>query len=150
MEKNISQKKLYTIGYTKKKARDFFEILQTNNIDMLIDIRLNNVGQLAGFTKKDDLEYLLGIFNINYEYWKEFAPTKEIRDRSRLTKSWDEYKTSYLKLIDERKVLENIDFDKLKDKNIVFLCSEPTSDTCHRRLVAEEISKRLNMEVIHL
>jgi uncharacterized protein (DUF488 family) len=150
MENTVIKKKLYTIGFTKKKAKIFFDLLQTNNIELLIDIRLNNNGQLAGFTKKDDLEYFLSLFNIKYEYWKELAPTKEIREKSRITNDWDEYKYSYLKLIKDRKVFEKIDYKKIWTNNTVFLCSEQSPTTCHRRIVVEELTKRLDMEIVHL
>jgi len=43
---------LYTIGFTKKNARQFFETLKTAGVKRLVDIRLNNQSQLAGFTKR--------------------------------------------------------------------------------------------------
>jgi uncharacterized protein (DUF488 family) len=143
-------KTIFTIGYTQKSAKNFFEILTKNKIDILIDIRLNNTGQLAGFTKKDDLQYFLKIFNISYEYWKDFAPTKELRDNYHKTKNWNDYEIVYKKLLKDRKVINKIDFSKYHNKTIVLLCSEPKADRCHRRLAAEEISKITGKEIGHL
>lgn len=71
--------KIYTIGFTKKSAKEFFEILKTNNIEQIIDVRLNNTSQLAGFTKKDNLEYFLKeLCSIDYCHFIFLAPTKEI------------------------------------------------------------------------
>ena len=143
-------KTIFTIGYTQKSAKNFFEILTKNKIDILIDIRLNNTGQLAGFTKKDDLQYFLKIFNISYEYWKDFAPTKELRDNYHKTKNWNDYEIVYKKLLKDRKVINKIDFSKYHNKTIVLLCSEPKADRCHRRLAAEEISKITGKEIGNL
>jgi len=84
--------KIFTIGFTKKSAKEFFEILKTNNIEQIIDIRLNNTSQLAGFTKKDNLEYFLKeLCSIDYSHFIFLAPTKEIRDRYIKSKDWDVY-----------------------------------------------------------
>jgi uncharacterized protein (DUF488 family) len=136
---------LYTIGFTKKTAKQFFNTLKDNEIDLLLDVRLNNKTQLAGFTKGDDLAYFLReICQCAYEYKVEFAPTKDIlegyRDKKLL---WSKYEQKYTELIRTRNSTNNI-CDKFCDiyshyKNIVLLCSEPTPDKCHRRLAAEAI-----------
>ena len=73
--------RLYTIGFTKKTARQFFEILKGAGVKKLIDIRLNNRSQLAGFTKKEDLEYFLQtICGVSYHHLPLLAPTQEILD----------------------------------------------------------------------
>lgn len=142
--------KIFTIGYTQKSAKEFFEILQKNQVDILVDIRLSNTGQLAGFTKRQDLEYFLSLFKISYEYWKDFTPTKEIRDNYLKSGNWSEYKKRYNQLISQRKAIENVDFTRLKDKKIALLCSEPKADRCHRILVAEKMAKRQNVEIVHI
>lgn len=73
--------KIYTVGFTKKSAKEFFNILKRNKIEQIIDIRLNNTSQLAGFTKKNDLKYFLKeLCKIDYKHFNFLAPTKEIRD----------------------------------------------------------------------
>jgi len=146
----ITPMKIFTIGYTQKKAKDFFELLKKNKIDILADIRISNSGQLAGFTKKQDLEYFLSLFGIAYEYWKDFAPTKELRDDYMKSKNWTEYEKKYQALIRERKSIDKVNFDKLKDKNIVLLCSEPKADNCHRKIVAETLANKAKAEMVHL
>lgn len=142
--------KIYTIGYTQKTAKIFFDTLVRNQISTLIDIRLSNTGQLAGFTKSQDLEYFLSLFSISYEYWKDFAPTKEIRDNFHKSDDWHEYELAYIQLMNDRRSYEKVNFTKIKNQNIVFLCSEPKADKCHRKLVAEGISNMNNAEIIHL
>jgi uncharacterized protein (DUF488 family) len=142
--------KIFTIGYTQKKAKDFFELLIKNKIDILADIRISNSGQLAGFTKKQDLEYFLSLFNISYEYWKDFAPTKELRDSYMKSNNWNIYEKVYKALIEERKSIEKVNFEKLKDKNIVLLCSEPKADNCHRKIAAEIMADKIKAEIVHL
>jgi len=138
---------LYTIGFTKKTARQFFDILKSRRIDLLIDIRLSNKSQLAGYTKGDDLAYFLNeICDCAYEYRLTFAPTKEILDGYRNKEIlWDDYEQRYTELIQERNHNDGI-CDKFCEtysgyENIVLLCSEPTPEKCHRRLAAQEIVK---------
>lgn len=134
---------VFTIGFTKKSARAFFELLQRSGVRRLIDIRLNNESQLAGFTKKDDLEYFLNtIANIEYSHRPEFAPSKEILDgyrKKRLT--WADYEQRFQTLLKERQVENLITAAELE--NACLLCSEPKPDKCHRRLVAEYLRSKL-------
>ena len=137
---------LYTIGFAKKRAEDFFSLLKANSIRTLIDVRLNNISQLAGFTKKDDLRYFLKeICGIDYVYEPAFAPTQEILDAyKKKCISWSQYEADYKILLKQRRV-ENL----IKDESIdmaCLLCSEPTAEKCHRRLLAEYF-KALNQNI---
>ena len=145
--------KLYTIGFTQKSAREFFNKIKNSNIDLLIDIRLNNVSQLAGFAKGKDLEYFLKeICNCEYAHDDVFAPTKELLDNYRANKvSWKEYENVFAKIMASRQIEER--FKKLYKnyKNVCLLCTEPTAEQCHRRLVAEYLQKHCeNIEIIHI
>lgn len=145
--------KLYTIGFTQKSAREFFNKIKNNNIDLLIDIRLNNVSQLSGFAKGKDLEYfLIEICNCEYTHDDVFAPTKELLDNYRANKvSWNEYENVFSKIMANRQIEER--FKKLykKHENVCLLCTEPTAEQCHRRLVAEYLQKHCeNIEIIHI
>ena len=143
--------KIFTIGFTKKSAKEFFEILKTNNIEQIIDIRLNNTSQLAGFTKKDNLEYFLKeLCGIDYSHFIFLAPTKEIRDRYIKSKDWDVYVKEYIELLDNRKVLDKLDKSYFKRKSC-FLCSEASADHCHRRLLVEYLKEHWDyVEIVHL
>jgi len=143
--------KIFTIGFTKKSAKEFFEILKTNNIEQIIDIRLNNTSQLAGFTKKDNLEYFLKeLCSIDYCHFIFLAPTKEIRDRYIKSKDWDVYVKEYIELLDNRKVLDKLDKSYFKRKSC-FLCSEASADHCHRRLLVEYLKEHWDyVEIVHL
>lgn len=143
--------KIFTIGFTKKSAKEFFEILKTNNIEQIIDIRLNNTSQLAGFTKKDNLEYFLKeLCSIDYCHFIFLAPTKEIRDRYIKSKDWDVYVKEYIELLDNRKVLDKLDKSYFKRKSC-FLCSEASADHCHRRLLVEYLKDHWDyVEIVHL
>jgi uncharacterized protein (DUF488 family) len=138
---------LYTIGFTKKNASQFFGILKAHNIDLLIDVRLNNKSQLAGFTKSDDLSYFLNqICGTAYIQEPEFAPTKEILNAYRDNEiQWSEYEEQYAELIrnrdEQNRICQNFAEVYAQYHNIALLCSEPTPDRCHRRLAAEAICK---------
>ena len=115
----------------------------------LVDIRLNNVSQLAGFTKKQDLEYFLhAIADIDYVHERDLAPTKEILDGYKKKQiDWNEYERRYRSLLEERqpaKRLKPEDFD-----HACLLCSEPTAEHCHRRLAAEYLKDEWGNVIIH-
>lgn len=132
---------LYTMGFTQKSAQQFFELIKSNNIDMLVDIRLNNKSQLAGFTKGDDLRYFLTeICNCEYQHCIEYAPTKDILDNyKKKTICWEEYEKQYVTLIQNRNNIHKFAERFAKYAAVCLLCSEPIPDKCHRRLLSEII-----------
>lgn len=140
---------LFTIGFTKKSAQQFFDALIKAGVRRVVDTRLNNVSQLAGFTKRPDLEYFLNkIGNIEYVHLLDLAPTKDILDAYKKKGSdWSTYEKQFLKLITERKIEEKVSPDLLNSGCL--LCSEPTPHHCHRRLVAEYLSQKLGTINIH-
>ncbi len=147
----MPKKKLFTIGFTKKNAQTFFSKLRNIGVTKLIDIRLNNVSQLAGFAKRDDLIFFLNeLCNCDYRYMPNFAPTKEILDAYKKKQiGWDEYVKRFSKLIKERKIENKITAAELN--NACLLCSEPTPEHCHRRLVAEYLRDKFgDIEIRHL
>jgi uncharacterized protein (DUF488 family) len=143
---------VYTIGFTKKSAREFFGRLRQAGIRRLIDIRLHNASQLAGFTKKEDLRFFLEeVCGAEYVYEPLLAPTRDILDEYKKRKgSWADYEARFLRLMEERRVENALD-PALLDPPTVLLCSEPKPDCCHRRLVAEYLrAKWGDLEIIHL
>lgn len=143
-------KRIYTIGFTKKSAEDFFSILKKNQINLIADVRLNNRGQLAGFTKKNDFIFFLSLFNIEYVHLKDFAPTKELKDAYQSNRDFKKYKTSYFNLIENRNAVKKLADLKLPQENVCLLCSEPEPEKCHRSLAAEKIATKFNIPVTHL
>jgi len=142
--------RLYTIGFMKKSARIFFEILRKNHVKRILDIRLRNTSQLSGFAKREDLRYFLDkIGNIGYVYLTQGAPTKDLLEASRKGLiNWEGYQKRYIALLKERNILKNIDKSILKDACL--LCSEPTPEKCHRRLLAEYLAHNNKITIIHL
>lgn len=143
---------IYTIGFAKKSAKEFFDALKKSGIKRLIDIRLNNSSQLAGFTKQNDLAFFLKeICGSEYIHETILAPTKEILDGFKKKKiTWEEYERRFSTLMNERRV-EEILKKELFEIPTVLLCSEPKSDKCHRRLVAEYLREKWGtMKINHL
>jgi uncharacterized protein (DUF488 family) len=143
---------IYTIGFTKKSAAEFFETLKRAGIRRLIDIRLKNSAQLAGFTKRDDLAYFLReICDADYRHEPLLAPTPEMLERYRKRRaSWDEYERQFLRLMEQRRIDEALD-PALFAIPTVLLCSEPTAERCHRRLVVEFLRARWkDVQPVHL
>lgn len=141
---------IYTIGFAQKSAEEFFKLLTDNGVKKLIDIRLNNNSQLAGFANAKHLSYFLKLHSINYEYKPELAPTKELLDGYKKKNiSWQEYEKIYNKILSDRDILNKLSISELDES--VLLCSEPTAEQCHRRLAAEYIATSSNnIKIKHL
>ncbi len=133
---------IFTIGFAKKSAEHFFGTLSQAGIARLIDVRLSNRSQLAGFTKRDDLPYFLReLCGTAYLHQPLLAPTQEILDRYRKRRgSWQEYEREFLDLMKRRRIEDHLD-PALFEQRSVLLCSEPTADRCHRRLVVEYLGQ---------
>lgn len=143
---------IYTIGFTKKNAQTFFNFIQTANVERLIDVRLNNVSQLAGFAKRDDLKFFLKeLCNAEYIHAPELAPTKALLDGYKKgVMTWDNYEYEFFNLMSKRHVEKNFTSSELA--NNCLLCSEHEPHFCHRRIVVEYLNKttNLNLAVTHL
>ncbi len=145
--------KIYTIGYTKKSAEEFFGALEQQGIERVVDVRLKNTSQLAGFTKKQDLEYFLDrILGIEYCHLDFLAPTAELMKAYRDSgEDWDLYEAEFSRLLEEREVVSSLDRESFSQKPSCLLCSEPDADHCHRRLVAEHLQEAWpEVEIVHL
>lgn len=143
--------KMFTIGFTEKPAREFFATLRKSGTKRVIDVRLNNSSQLAGFAKKDDLAYFLReICNIDYVHIPLCAPTQEILEMYRKgTMDWGTYEIKFRGLMRERHI--ESDFPKQFFADACLLCSEHKPEFCHRRLVAEHLREHWgNLEIVHL
>jgi uncharacterized protein (DUF488 family) len=143
---------VYSIGFAQKTAEQFFGLLKSNGIRRLLDVRLNNSSQLAGFTKRDNLAYFLKeICGADYFHDPSLAPTQEMLDAYKKSKgSWDEYESSFRGLLVERRVEETLD-RALFQVPTTLLCSEPSPEHCHRRLVLEYLSEKWGgVRVTHL
>jgi uncharacterized protein (DUF488 family) len=143
---------VYTTGFTKKTAAQFFGSLKQAGIRRLVDIRLHNSSQLAGFAKKEDLPFFLReICNIEYIHEPLLAPTQDILDAYKKQKgSWSVYEQRFLELMRDRRIEDRID-PTLFAVPTVLLCSEATPEHCHRRLVLEYLQEKWgNIASIHL
>ncbi len=131
---------IYTIGFTKKSAKEFFETLRRSRARHLLDIRLHNKSQLAGFTKRDNLRYFLRqIVNMEYHEVPILAPEDSFLNAYRKTGDWAKFEQSYLELIRQRQVEHHITPALFKD-GAILLCSEAEPSHCHRRLAAEYLT----------
>ena len=143
--------KLSTIGFTKKSARRFFDLLRQSGTRRVVDVRLNNGSQLAGFAKKNDLAYFLGeLCGMEYLHLPALAPTREMLDDYKKRRGdWKTYEDRFLALMRERRIEETISQEIVADGCL--LCSEDKPHHCHRRLVAEYLKQHWgNVEIDHL
>ena len=139
---------LYTVGFTRKSAEQFFDVLKRARVRCVIDVRLNRTSQLAGFAKARDLAYFLQtICGAEYRAVPQFAPTREMLKTYRAAGDWDAYKTAFWGLIAERQietVVNPVDLHRA-----CLLCAEASPEKCHRRLVAEYLKERYPEIAIH-
>ncbi|OHB62842.1 MAG: hypothetical protein A2Y77_16795 [Planctomycetes bacterium RBG_13_62_9] len=143
--------KIFTIGFTKKSAEEFFTRLKGAGVRRVVDVRLNNTSQIAGFAKARDLAFFLrAIAGIDYLHLPELAPTQEILDDFVKAKgAWSEYARRFTELMETRRVAETLPGALLEGDCL--LCSENTPEHCHRRLVAEHFQKHWpDVEIVHL
>ena len=143
--------KLDTMGFTKKSAETFFTKLKDAGVKRLIDVRLNNVSQLAGFTKKEDLAYFAkAICNVDYLHFTDLAPTKDLLNTYRRKKvNWAGYEKQFTKLLRSREIEKKFSPDVFDQSCL--LCSEETPQHCHRRLIAEYLKKHWrDLEIAHI
>ena len=133
---------LFTIGFTQKSAEEFFRTLKTAGVRRVVDVRLRNTGQLAGFAKRDDIAFFLRNINqIGYVHLQILAPTADmLRAYQEGTATWDEYGRAFRDLIEVRHIEVELK-GTLQDRDCL-LCSEPEAARCHRRLVAEYLQHR--------
>lgn len=143
---------IYTIGFTQKTAEEFFGLLKTHQIEVLVDVRLRPKGQLSGFTKQEDLQYFLkALIDCDYRHIPELAPTKEILNKYRQDKNWSNYERHFLQLLKDRNLLDQLDRSLFENHRCCLLCSEAKPDRCHRRLVAEYLADHWEtVDIIHL
>ncbi len=144
---------IFTIGFTKTNARDFFGRLKKAGVQRLVDVRLNNTSQLASFAKRDDLEYFLAeLCGAKYEHEPLLAPTQEILDAFKKNKgSWEDYERVFLALMKSRQIEVKLDAKSFATSRSVLLCSEDIPDNCHRRLVVEYLkTKWPDVRAVHL
>ena len=144
---------LYTIGFTKKNAQKFFELLKNAGVRKLVDIRINNASQLAGFAKGTDLKFFMkAICNAEYEHITDLAPTKELlKDYQDKVIDWNGYTVIFKKILQDRHIAERFNVENFD--NCCFLCTEDTPEQCHRRLVAEFFQAKnpdKDIRIVHL
>ena len=144
--------KTYTIGFTQKKAERFFALLRDGGVKQVLDVRLNNISQLAGFAKRDDIRFFLKeLCDADYYHLDELAPTKEMLNAYKKKEiPWKAYEERYLNLMVNRNIERTVSKD-LMDHGCL-LCSEHEPHFCHRRLVVEYLNDHwdTDMKVEHL
>lgn len=144
--------KIYTIGFTKKGASKFFNLLEDAEIERLVDVRLRNRSQLAGFAKRDDLRFFLNrLLGAEYEHREQLAPTAELLDSWRDDEiDWQTYEDRFHELMADRQVEYNLK-QQTFEAPTALLCSEHTPEHCHRRLVVEYLDEHWgDVEGVHL
>jgi len=148
----MPEMEIFTIGFTRKPAEKFFHLLQSSGARRIVDVRLNNVSQLAGFAKRDDLKFFVReLCSMEYVHVPDLAPTKDILDAFKKNGgNWEVYVDLFLQLLEERQVERSVP-KELLDRGCL-LCSENKPDHCHRRLVAEYLRDKWDekLTITHL
>ena len=143
--------KVFTIGFTEKPASRFFDLIRKSGARRVVDVRLNNTGQLAGFSKRDDLQFFLReICGVDYIHIPELAPTQEILDAyKKHGGAWSVYESEFLDLMERRRIDASV-AQSVIDQGCL-LCSEHKPHHCHRRLVVEFLERKWGgLQPLHL
>lgn len=143
--------KLYTIGFTKKSAEQFFGMLKKAGVKRVVDVRRRPNSQLAGFANNRDLAWFLSeLCKIKYVHFAELAPSSELLDDYRKKQiDWSGYEPRFEKQMKDTNIKD--DMRDILRSGDCFLCSEDVPDQCHRRLVAEHlVDEWVNVKVEHL
>ena len=145
-------RKIFTIGFTKKTAEEFFYLLESHGVSKVVDVRLFNSSQLLGFSKYPDIEYFLRLHKMDYIHDLQFAPSLELLERYKKgVIGWDDYEEEFSELMTYRHIDDHIADNYSDAENYCLLCTEVSPEYCHRRLVAEKIRDVLgDVEIIHL
>lgn len=145
---------LYNIGFTQKTAKEFFGIIKANKLDCLVDVRLNPNGQLSRFAFEKDLPYFLSELanGCRYIHRVDLAPTKEllkeVRDKSSpMSKDYKLFEEAYKKQLETKSNISNFVDEFGKYENVVLLCSEPTNEKCHRRVLSELLLEKFSNHI---
>ena len=150
-EDSVESITVFTVGYAGKSARAFFELLKKAGVRKVIDVRLYNTSQLAGYTKRDDLAYFVRtIVGAEYVHLPQLAPAKQIlNDFKQGAIDWAQYEVAFNELIAARRIETLLTREQIA--NACFLCAEAKPAHCHRRLVAEYLAKYWpDIEIVHL
>lgn len=146
--------KLFNIGFTQKTAKEFFGIIKAHKIDCLVDVRLNPNGQLSRFAFEKDLPFFLSELanGCQYRHRVDLAPTKEllkeVRDKScPMSKDYKLFEIAYRKQIETQSHISNFVKEFGKYENVVLLCSEPTNEKCHRRVLSNLLLKKFENDI---
>ena len=145
---------LYTIGFTKSTAEHFFERMKEAGVEVVLDVRLKNTSQLAGFARMPDIQYFLkNLVGAEYIHDPYLAPTDEILTAYKKKQiDWAEYEERFGKLMAQREIDSHLAgrYADAVQRKYCLLCSEDTPKNCHRRLIAGRMAELLKMEVVHL
>lgn len=143
---------LCTIGFSQKGLRRFVQLLKSAGVTKLIDTRLHNTSQLAGYAKKDDLAFILETLGIEYEHVPQLAPTDDILKKfKKVDKDWEAYEKAFNQLLESRQVAKLWTSPVFATEVSCLLCAEHLPHHCHRRLVAEHFkSVYPEIEIRHL
>ena len=153
-KKKSTPAKIFTIGFIKKSAEVFFEMLELHRITEIIDVRFNNNSQLYGYAKAADLKFFLKrISSIEYRQDSKFVPTKELfQNYQEKLITWEEYTAEFERIMQARRIVPHIltNYSDSPEVRYCLLCTEVSAENCHRRLIAEKFAEVFGMEIVHL
>jgi len=148
----MAQSRVLTIGFARTTAQNFFGRLEKAGVKKVVDVRLHNTSQLAGFAKAGDLAYFLDkIGGVDYVHAPLLAPTDDmLADYRKRHRDWAYYEARFRALMAERRIEDHYTPEMLD--HCCLLCSEHDAEHCHRRLVCEYLNERWNgaLSVQHL
>ena len=132
---------IYTIGYEGLNQKEFLAWLQHYKINVIADVRQLPLSRKKGFSK-NSLNESLAKNNIEYISYRELGTSKEMRSKLLLTGNYKQFFKEYKnKICDKTEQINELYEIVNSGKKIALLCFEHDAHKCHRKIIADEITK---------
>ena len=142
--------RIFTIGYEKRSTQDFSKLLLENGVKVLLDVRYRPQSRKRGFSKKT-LGALCDSIGVKYVHDRGLGTPPEQLKIARAqggysTTLMDKYRTHLVKQIEPLRNARAL----METAEICLMCYELDATNCHRKVVAEEITRDTGTEIKHI
>lgn len=140
---------LFTLGYEGLSFQSYFEILEDNRVQILVDVRQNPLSRKPGFSKT-----ALGAHcerqNIRYLHLQSLGCPLPIRNNYRENGEWEVYTRDYLAHLETQSAFLKDLAALVETQNCCLMCFEADANFCHRSFVAQALERLGRERAIHL
>lgn len=136
----MSSTDFYTIGYQGRSLDNLLEVLLSNNVQTVVDVRELPHSRIPVFSK-GRLSSALEHAGINYVSVRHLGSPRELRNEYRRTGNWTAFAREFEMFLQTRR--EEIDelTSRVYAEKTCLLCFERDSGLCHRSIVAKAVKE---------